>query len=233
MTHLKPKQHYIDRYDKNTIEECRRITKRPKNQSQASKIVKNVLLYITKGERAINKDETISKWMEYDEKKDKMLKKEPKFFPTCLNCSIPMKYDIKELYEQLDSDKLHIKFFFVCPNCRSYRIFLENNKEYIPEKPKCPECNTVLLGKVTRKNNKQHKHISYCTNCNYKDSWNMTLKPTMPKVDLNLSKDRRKYCLTEKETLEYSNAKFDLEACSKLLEEHEKTKKKNNQLKNP
>ena len=151
MTHLKPKQHYIDRYDKNTIQECRRIAKRHKNQSQASKIVKNVLLYITKGERAINKDETISKWMEHDEKKDKMLKKEPKFFPTCLNCTISMKYDIKELYEQFDSDELHIKFFFVCPNCKSFRIFLENNEEYIPEKPKCPKCNTVLLSKVTRK----------------------------------------------------------------------------------
>ena len=154
MIYLKNKQHYIDLYDKHTIEECRRIAKRSKNQSQASKIVKNLYLYFTKGERAIGKEETVLKWMEHDEQRDKVLKKEPKFFPTCLNCSIQMKYDIKELYEQFDSDQLHIKFFFVCPNCRSYRIFLENNEEYIPEIPKCPKCNSVLLNKVTRKDNK-------------------------------------------------------------------------------
>jgi len=60
----------------------------------------------------------------------------------------------------------------------------------------------------------------------------MTLKPTKHKIDLNLSKDRSKYCLTKEETLEYSNAKFNLKSCSELLEEHEKSKKKNNNLKN-
>src|SRR3989339_699733 len=90
MQYLYEKQHYVDRYDLHTIEECLDTVKMFQDVYQESLISKEVkdisredklhdanlmlhrTLYVIKGRRYGKKQETIQKWMEEDKlKQDK------------------------------------------------------------------------------------------------------------------------------------------------------------------
>lgn len=77
MLHLKPKQYYINLYDKYTAERCRRAENRPtetdvprdkkvtkKEAKAVVNYVNNLMLTFEKGERWANRDKTINDWME-------------------------------------------------------------------------------------------------------------------------------------------------------------------------
>ncbi len=62
--YLKPEQHYIDLYDQATIERCRRWP---------GGVVFEVAIHFYTGERALDKEETVRKWMQEDQVRDEKL----------------------------------------------------------------------------------------------------------------------------------------------------------------
>ncbi|MCX6810143.1 MAG: hypothetical protein NTY30_00130 [Candidatus Berkelbacteria bacterium] len=234
-TYLKDEQHYIDQYDRFTVDRCRRLEKnglpktKPKSKKESIKqkwaeTATNVALHFVTGEEYANKKKTISAWMESDRQKDYLLENTTlDISPRCLNCQQPMEFDFKELHGR-DND--HVQFFFRCTQCRKGRFFLETGEEYIPPQPRCPKCNTVLSYKSKREKNKLI-HISKCPDCNYVDKWILDLdekkKPTP--IDPNFESDRERFCLSEEEGQKYLDQYFRLKQLQRLTAEEDEKKK--------
>lgn len=237
MTHLKPKQHYIDLYDRFTVEECRRwekgFSKSPHTKNKNwNQVALNVSLYCIKGERFAKKDKTIKEWIASDKETDELIEsaKPPKHI-YCLTCGNIMTPTSRDLHSEIDK-KDRVLFMYDCPNnCLPKRAFLNNGEEWKPKPHICPVCNITL--EVVDKRIK-NKIVTYetCGKCKYhnKDVLDLTIKK--PEVDNQYQADRLKYCLSDEEGQEYIDQKFKLKAFNDLLEEkkHQKKQKKVKQL---
>lgn len=231
--YLKDKQYYIDLYDKFTVNECRRIelerAKIDKNDSKNvpwKRLVYDVKLYFTQGERYLEKQKAIERWLQVDKTKDERFENAELYLNVnCLNCKSPMEFEDKH-FRGLNDE--HILFIYQCKNCGKRRGFLEDESEYIPETPKCPKCKNEL-NETIKKGKKEITFISSCKHCDYRDSWDTKDRIKKPEVNHNFSKDRQKYCLSEKEGKEYIDSKFQLESVSNLVDDF-KEKVENKEL---
>jgi len=119
--YLKPKQYYIDLYNRHTVEECRDMEKRfrgydkplvskgnnvilPREQKVVTKLSSEVSLYYLSGERYLQKEETIQTWMERDQKRNDTLASAMEPDAVCKKCNVEMEYIFKELHELDNSD---------------------------------------------------------------------------------------------------------------------------------
>jgi len=183
MSHLQSKQHYIDLYDKSTVEECRwheNYSKKkgyteddpyPKeSHAQMMGSLCDFSLYFIKGERYANKEKTIREWMSRDEAKDDKLENAvPPRGISCLLCSTKMNEQDRMIHTHQDNrDKEEILFTLVCSKCDKLRGFWESGEEWILRADKCPKCKRELDKNRTREGNKVIT-ISTCKSCGYKD----------------------------------------------------------------
>jgi len=136
---------YSDLYDRMTVDECRRYTRHCEEQAekmdgtnpeneikrQWSKVVLEIILHCVAGERAINKQEAIQKWIERDRRlQDFQDKVQPPKGVRCLRCSIEMSFTSKSLYET-ELGREQVLFFYARPSrCKPNRAFFDDGKEY-------------------------------------------------------------------------------------------------------
>lgn len=238
---LKDKQYYIDRYDKLTIDRCRRHIKSFDQISTNQKlgevangkilkpwtgVARDVSLHFVIGEAYLNKESTIKKWMLEDQQKDERL--ESAILPSgikCQKCFIPMDFECKHLHG-IDDDK--VLFIFRCNKCRQGRGFFENGQEYLPAPSLCPKCKIELKDKVKRSEDKII-HIETCPRCDYKDETVFNLSKKNEVIDPEFEKDRARFCLSAEEGSKYYDGKIKLEAAVKMLEKF-KEKEQNKEL---
>lgn len=127
---LKNRQYYIDLYDKHTVDLCRRIEK-PRERgtvvlgtdedsdeadyAHAEKIATTMSLYFETGERYLNKEKTIQKWMDDDRKRDELYEsaQAPEGI-RCLTCRNRVTSTFKILWDELDKED-RILFMYDCP----------------------------------------------------------------------------------------------------------------------
>lgn len=238
MRFLKDKQHYIDQYDRFTIEECRRIESRPYDVDSLRKKIKkesidekeavraivaahNMYMYFYTGDRYVKKEETIREWMAKDEARDKLL--EEAIAPediTCLTCGRLMFVSSKHLNIGIKDDTDTVLFFYDCPlEHIPRRAFYNTGEEFKREKPKCPKCSTELV-----EENKKTKHklttISTCPNCDYKDKDVIDFrdKPKEEVVDPNYAKDKERFCLSEKSSQEFIESQERMKQLAPLID---------------
>lgn len=221
-THLQDYNFYNELYDQHTIEECQdwenkkhklkdlsKLTeKERKLEKLKNKYLENVffkqMVYLVKGERYADKSESIRKWMEEDRVKDEKLANaiEPRVV-RCLNCSSLMTNCIsRDLMSNHNSKKEEVLFMFECNKCGKRRAFWENGREW-EYKSLCPKCNSELNRKTSRKNKIIATSYS-CPKCDYKET--DTYDPDKRKedaIDPNFEANRKKYCLSDKEGMDY------------------------------
>ncbi|MCP6718757.1 MAG: hypothetical protein KJI71_00815 [Patescibacteria group bacterium] len=245
--YLKPESHYSDLYDRFTVEECRRIEKslskleyKPKikgNKKSKKKEIKVTInlapipLYAIKGERYFKKAETIKEWMERDRGRDEKLENTPP--PqniSCPSCDSEMEVTMKDLRIELDESKNRVLFSFECPSCKKRKGIYENGEGWKPAPVMCPKCNNEVERDHKRKGNKITT-IYKCSECGHKEKevWDLDKKEPKEKLDPDFEKDRKRFCLSEKEGQEYVASKVKLEHISKMLDEW-KEKQKNKEL---
>jgi len=233
--HLRPGNYYNDLYDLFTVEECRRIEKnlskveyKPetkdgnKSKKKELKVITNlapVPLYFIKGERYLEKAETIRKWMIRDETHDERLENTPP--PQnilCSSCNSEMVVTIRDLQTKLNEDIERVLFFFECPRCKKRKLVYEDGEEWKPNPVLCLKCKTEMDRKNKRKGNKITT-IYVCPECNYKekDVWDLDKKPKSEKIDPNFEKDRRRFCLSATEGQEYIGQKERLKQIQSIL----------------
>lgn len=245
--YLKDKQEYIDRYDRITIWNCRRMEKvylrvQPEEnlKSNGEKVNPEVLralmgsfadvaLYYMAGNAYKEKEGTISKWMEEDRQKDELLEKaeQPRLI-RCKKCLSSMDFSDKYLWGDKD-DK--VVFFFDCPKgCLPRRLVFENGEDCKPNPELCEKCKGEIIRKSERKEN-IITTIKTCSSCGNIETDELNLNHEPEPEDPDYEKDKARFCMTDKEGYEFIDGERNREQLNKLFEK-DKERKENKELYN-
>lgn len=186
MKYLNDEQHYIDRYDLHTVEECIDVVKmfqevykksltseELKDLSEEEKL-RNVNLmlgrhlFVIKGKRYEKKQETIQKWME----EDKLQQDKQDYTPTpediiCPLCNASMYFNVtKHLDSTYDSPILRMMFLFKCGKCEKQQWVYDDGEIRVSKPDLCPKCKKELDVTGTRKG-KVIATLYKCKHCDY------------------------------------------------------------------
>lgn len=184
--YLQDEQHYIDRYDLHTIEECLDTVKMFQDiyqKSLASEELKDIsekdklkdanimlhrTLFVIKGKRYEKKKETVQKWME----EDKLKQDKQDYTPTpqgikCPLCKGSMFFNSsKHLEYSYDSPIMRMMFLFKCTDCQKQQWVYDDGEIRVSEPDLCPKCNKELDVTGSRKG-KVITTLYKCKKCNY------------------------------------------------------------------
>ena len=242
--YLKPKQHYIDLYDRVTVEDCRWRENFHKNHKLPKKIIKKhsekdighvsrvafeLDLLFTTGERYLKKEETVQEWMERDEERDRRLENAEAPYAECLSCGSVLSPIHKDLHDWGHDKEERVLFMYECPKgCLPRRAFFDDGEEWQRTSHPCPKCGTELESEDTKKKTKIVMR-EFCSSCNYESEDEMSLTPKKEKQDFDFEKDRKRFCLDEKRGQEYVKTKHQFEQMKEFMDEW-KHKEKNKDL---
>lgn len=240
--HLKPKQHYIDLYDKLTVERCRKLERIHKEirtdgippyqgvQLSDEALVpmmgafNEIRIYYERGEEYLNKEKTIQQWMNKDTALDNLLASaKPPETVRCLTCLSLCTVSSKHAESGDSRDR--VLFMFDCPRgCLPHRAFFDDGEEWKPRVELCSECKSVM----TTENNRVDNTITTtttCIKCGHTEEDSFDLSPKVEVVDELFETDRQRFCMTEKEGQEYAQSKIQVERMGKLSEEWKEKEK--------
>jgi len=239
--HLKDRTYYEELYDRLTVDECKRWEAREKEEVKAAKkrvskkeklkndlkvkVVLPTALYFIKGENYRKRSKTIDEWMVRDKARDEKVANavEPEGI-RCLNCSSHMDCINHDLHTDIDDKKDRVLFFFECPDCHKRRAYWEGGQEWEPSPYPCPKCKT---NRVTSRSSKGDiiTTVYTCPKCGHKEKDTMDLSEKIEeKIDPNFEADRKKYCMTEKEGMEYIDAVEKLKHAAELIKDRVQNK---------
>ena len=241
MEYLRPRQEYVDLYDQLTVERCRNLERSSlnineqivakgkkidkKEQQRAILAAHNLFLYFVKGEEYERKERTIEEWMERDRVKDELLASaDAKQTIRCLTCQQLMTPTLKQLYDWGDGPD-RVLITYDCPDKHlPRRSFFHNGEEYVRKPRLCPKCNGTLKVEHTRKG-QMITTTETCTGCSYLTTDTLDLRPSKQKIDKDFAKDRKRFCLSEKEGQEFIRFKASMEDMKKFMQKHEEREK--------
>jgi C4-type Zn-finger protein len=184
--YLQNQQHYIDRYDLNTIEQCLDVvkmfqevykkslkSKELKELSEEEKLrninlMLNQYLFSIMGRRYGDKQETIHRWMEEDRlKQDKQDYTPIPEHIKCPLCNGSMSFNSsKHLDYTYDSPIMRMMFLFKCSKCEKQQWIYDDGEIRISNPDLCPKCKEEINVNATRKG----KIITWkqkCKRCGY------------------------------------------------------------------
>lgn len=186
MQYLENEQHYIDRYDLHTIEECLDIVRMHQDvykkslKSEELKVLseeeklRNMslllhrTLFVIKGKNYEKKQETIQKWME----EDKLKQDKQDYTPIpdgihCPLCNASMDFNkSKHIEYSYDSPLMRMMFLFKCSKCEKQQWVYDDGEIRVSEPDLCPKCNKELDVTDSRKG-KVITTLYKCKYCNY------------------------------------------------------------------
>jgi len=243
MQYLKPRQEYVDRYDRNTVEKCRWAEKaitpdsikehskekvEEAEQLRMSTAFNNLHVWMVAGEMYSRKEETISEWMRKDEERDRFQEhaKAPQGI-NCLTCSREMFVTHKHLETRLDkSDRM--LFMYDCTlGHMPRRAFYDNGEEFKRDKPKCPKCQTAFE-EEDKTTDEKFITVSTCPSCGHEEVSEIERTANKEVVDPDYEKDRARFC-SEKTGQEYVNWISLSKEIGAMLDKH-KDKENNKEL---
>jgi hypothetical protein len=229
MKYLKDKQYYIDQYDKMTVESSCRFEQNVLNSDTLDKYGKafaesfsKIIMYYHTGADYMNKEPTIQKWMEKDRERDRMYESAQE--PTDIQCRCGR--IMHSTYKTLHGDD-QVLFFFDCPKgCLPRRAVFDNGEEWISKKHLCPECNIELQEESTRDDDTVTT-IYTCNSCEYTDTDVLELSSQKEEVvDPDYEKDRARFCLSDKDGMEFAQHARLLKEVEKISEERKEKEEK-------
>ncbi len=236
MKYLKPKQEYIDRYDRMTVEHCRwaegaidgpKVLKHHEEKIDKSeekhltKAFNELHLFFVQGGMYEQKEETISKWMSEDEAHDRFYETaEAPDGITCLTCSREVFVESKHLDTNLDKPD-RVLFMYKCTLGHTpMRSFYDSGEEWKYNKPKCPKCQSVFE-QVDEDTDDVFKMTSTCPDCDYVEVSEIPRTANKKeKHDPEYEKDRARFC-SEEEGRKYAEAMNNMKELGKLIKEVE------------
>lgn len=244
--YLKEHIYYSELYDKFTIQECQFWDKRkeeyerkikterdPKKMEKhhAGKLAVDLGLYFVKGERYTKKSGIIHKWMDEDKAKDEKLENatEPRNI-RCLQCSSPEMTCTSRHFMNDSSSKEEVLFMFQCDRCNKRRSYWENGKEWERKPTLCSKCKAEMQHTSSQKG-EIITTIYSCPKCGNKETDVFDMAVKEKPADPNLKMNRKKYCLSEKEGMEYISQKEGMAEIQRMMDEA-KERKKNKALYN-
>lgn len=236
--HLKDHSYYSDLYDRHTIDECRQLDGvfddrplpplegkeiLPEEATRLRRVFNELHLYFLKGERYAKKADTVKEWMENDERKDQGLDnaREPQDIH-CLGCSARSMRCISRDLMTYKSDSEAVVFLFECSHCQKRRAYWESGEEW-EYRAKCPKCQNDFSGE-TKQEGSLLTTIYTCASCSYTETDTLDLATDKEKIDPNFEADRKKYCFSEKEGMEYVTQQASIKSIVGEMKEREENK---------
>jgi len=185
MQYLQDKQHYIDRYDLLTIEECldnirmvQDIGNKMKLDSKMKSMPKEELdrnmnlmmgriLFAIKGHRFKNRMKTIEKWIDRDRVKQDKQENTPPPVIACPDCKTAMVADDYRHLEDWPEDKpMRVLFIFNCPKCKKRLGVYDDGEMHESKLDICSKCGKKMAVKTSRKNKVVTTHYK-CKSCGH------------------------------------------------------------------
>ena len=214
--HLKERRYYEDRFDDGTIAKCRsgerivndtfkimekKLTKKELTERIAGWYLQYSMYYFwfvesVAAERAENRDTTIAKWMEEDQKKDDRLASAHISAGTyCRSCGKDMRVISKDYMRRDNRKDDDILIMFECVECNKRMALWEDGTEWEGAKHECEKCG----GNTTSKTTKEFDVITWtetCEKCNHVKTNTLDLKDSKNEpepVDKYLELDRKRF----------------------------------------
>lgn len=234
MQYLQDLQHYEDRYDLWTIEQCLRqieMLRKVSKEMQGAKELKHLsleeknnqlgmiggrIIMNIKIRRYNEKEATIKQWIEKDQQKQDLQDKTPP--PKnirCSKCRDAMHDTIHHLHSDV-GEKDRVLFFFQCDKCNLRKAVFENGEEWVRKPDLCKQCGAELKHSFETKG-KYEIWEEHCTECNYKKTEKTDLEKEKlerkEKADHEknlLAKYRQEYCLGKEEAERLINSLEEL-----------------------
>ncbi|MEQ1500352.1 MAG: hypothetical protein ABL917_03220 [Parcubacteria group bacterium] len=235
--YLKPKQEYIDLYDRLTVEDCRWRENFHKNSKPSEELAKEVSEKFYNGVTEIalhydllyttiqwyeDKDKTITEWIDRDTRKDELYENaEAPRGIRCLKCQSLTAIGSKILYDHNDAKGDRVLFIYDCPNgCVPHRAFFNDGEEYEIKPSLCPKCNSTLERSDERIENRKIITIETCSGCGYTKTDEMELSmKDKEKPDPDYEKDRERFCLSGEKLSKNLQEKSQLEGMARFMDE--------------
>lgn len=170
--HLRERKYYEDRYDDGTVAKCRsgerivddtfkvmekKLTKKELTERLPGWYLQYSLYYFwfvetAAAERAENRETTITKWMEEDEKKDDRLAKAHISGGTyCRTCGTDMRVISKDYMRRDNRKDDDILIMFECVECNKRMALWEDGTQWEGAKHECEKCGGNTVSKTTKK----------------------------------------------------------------------------------
>lgn len=233
MTYSRPKQEYIDRYDKATVNDCRwrenfhknykSSDKRTKEEISIEKAASEMTLHYDLLFATLrwweNKSKTVQEWMDDDARRDELLEtaQAPEGI-RCLKCWVPLISKDKSLHDWSGKGE-RVLFFYDCPSgCLPHCAFFSDGEEYKIKREQCPKCQIDLVRAHERIENEKVIATDTCQQCGYVNSLEYEMGTNDEKPDPNFEKDRTRFCLTEETGRKAMDERFQLEEIKKFVD---------------
>jgi len=225
-TYLQDRQHYEDRYDDGTVAKCRsgerivndtfkimekKLTKKELTERLPGWYLQYSLYYFwfvetAAAERAENRETTIAKWMEEDEKKDDRLAKAHISGGTyCRTCGKDMRVISKDYMRRDNRKDDDILIMFECVECNKRMALWEDGTQWEGAKHECEKCGGNTVSKTTKK----FDVITWtetCEKCKHVKTDTIDLKDTKSEpepVDKHLELDRKRFVFDKEMMFKY------------------------------
>jgi hypothetical protein len=240
-TYLRERIYYEELYDRHTVEKCHiydegvapqyKLDFNGAVQDQRDKPVpvkmaaSNILLYFLTGSRYVEKDEVISKWIERDQDRDRMMETTKVPRALCPKCSCFMECAYKTIEIRIDDKPERINFFLVCKDCRESKHVYEDGTEIIRKPILCPKCKHALDTSIERKG-KKRLYKEACSGCGYKSVEEdiVTAKEPTEEEVRKFATDKARFCLTPEKGEVYRRWMSDVEKLREMMAEREENK---------
>ncbi|MEN9524071.1 MAG: hypothetical protein RL536_140 [Candidatus Parcubacteria bacterium] len=241
MKHLRPKQDYIDRYDRITVNDCRWRENFHKNYKPSEelaakapsanfhKAVTEISLHydllFTTLDWYDKKESTIQEWMDRDQRRDDLLESaRPPQDVRCLTCFSLLTTNEKTSYDF--DDKERVLFFFNCPKgCMPRRAFFNDGEEFKSKTRLCSKCQEPVTERHERVEDEKVVTTITCKSCGNVDTDELDLRPKPAEPDPDYEKDRARFCLTEETVKKPREEKWQLEGMAKIVDEWKEKEK--------
>lgn len=220
--HLKDRPYYEDMYDRHTVEMCRR-NEEPRQMTEEElkekedispaqlqwchDLVTDWTLFQTAGDRYLQREETIERWMEKDRRRDELQERTQVPHVSCPSCGKAMECVYKDVHSDIDSDREWVEFFLHCEPCKEIKNVYENGSEVIRKPTLCIKCDREVETDTKVKNGKRY-YIENCKHCGHTEEIESSIgqkkEPTEEEIK-RFEYDKKRFCLSEQQGQRYAS----------------------------
>jgi hypothetical protein len=183
-SYLKPRQEYVGRYDHGTVYQCRNLLHTfqetlksmradPKAKEMDEKEILRtvnsmyrVTLYFMVGDRYMEREATVDKWMAKDKEKDRLLAEAPIPRSRCVVCGGTMKCEHKHLSSDINDERLRVLFIIECNSCGKREALYDDGERFYIH---CEKCDAEVASSDTRKGD-VITSVNTCPKCGHTDT---------------------------------------------------------------
>lgn len=237
--HLKERSHYEEMYDRHTVERCRwheeprpssEVNQEAKENLSPGQIqwcfefVTNWILFQYVGDRYVEREGTIEKWMKKDKERDALLERARVPLVRCPSCGTAMESVHAHIgYDIGNYEREWVEFFVSCKSCKETKHVREDGSEILRKPSLCIKCDHEVESDSKKKGGKRY-YVDTCKHCGHIEETLSILdeeekEPTEDDIK-RFEYDKKRFCLTDQQGRRYKDWQAAMKQTDIKKEEH-------------